>query len=200
MTVSLKFYSDAALTALFASNKIQASQEVAGAAVDKVAYLGSTAASTKFQDDASPGVNQISLSIVNATPLWQASTVYALNDYARTTAKNGYKYQVTAGSGAMTSAASEPTWPTTIGQTVTDGDLTWTCVSKLHESTEITLALAQVDLDTNTPGDPLDLGLEILSGSANAVQIHMRVDDATDVVSTLSELSIQTQTLREVAQ
>ena len=38
--------------------------------------------------------------------------------------KNGRKYICT---GAGTSGGTEPTWPTTIGQTVADGTATWTC-------------------------------------------------------------------------
>ena len=55
---------------------------------------------------------------------WAASTAYSLDDYIVPTSPNGYYYRcVTAG----TSGASEPTWPTTIGQTVNDGSITWRC-------------------------------------------------------------------------
>ncbi|MEA3432061.1 MAG: hypothetical protein U9R01_05215 [candidate division WOR-3 bacterium] len=55
---------------------------------------------------------------------WAASTAYSLGDYVRPTTANGYVYKCTT---AGTSGAAEPTWPTTIGQTVTDGSVVWTC-------------------------------------------------------------------------
>lgn len=59
---------------------------------------------------------------------WEASTAYASNDIRKPTQpnRNGYRYKVTAGGGGS-SGGSEPTWPTEIGTTVTDGALTWTC-------------------------------------------------------------------------
>lgn len=196
MPISLKAYTDAALTTPLAGNLI-VSQEAGGTAVDKLIYLGSTVAASIFQNDASPGVGQITASIANTTALWQASTVYALNALARTTTKNGYQYQVTAVAGASTSAAAEPAWPTVIGNTVVDGDLTWTNIGKLHESTEVTLALTAGALATNTPGAPLDLGIQINGGAANAVPLYVRANDATGVVATQTELSLTTNTIRE---
>lgn len=55
---------------------------------------------------------------------WQASTAYSLGDAARPTTRNGKVYEVTT---AGTSDNSEPTWPTTAGNTVTDGSVVWTC-------------------------------------------------------------------------
>ena len=55
---------------------------------------------------------------------WAASTAYTLGNYRRPTTANSLYYEVTT---AGTSAASEPTWPTTIGTTVTDGTVVWTC-------------------------------------------------------------------------
>jgi len=58
-----------------------------------------------------------------AAPKWAASTAYALNAYVLPTTRNGRIYRATV---AGTSAASEPTWPTTDGGTVVDGGVTWT--------------------------------------------------------------------------
>jgi len=55
---------------------------------------------------------------------WAASTAYSLGDFRAPTTDNGYWYEVTV---AGTSGASEPTWPTTPGDTVDDGTVTWTC-------------------------------------------------------------------------
>ncbi len=58
-------------------------------------------------------------------PAWQASTNYALGDSVRPTTRNNFVYEATADSGS--SGVSEPTWPTTPGNTVVDGGITWTC-------------------------------------------------------------------------
>jgi hypothetical protein len=55
---------------------------------------------------------------------WAASTAYSLGDYVKPTSENGYCYECTT---AGTSGASEPTWPTTPGQTVADNTVIWTC-------------------------------------------------------------------------
>jgi len=60
------------------------------------------------------------------TSTWVASTSYASNSLVEPTTLNTYYYEVTAGGGGN-SGSTEPTWPTTVGNTVVDGDLTWTC-------------------------------------------------------------------------
>jgi len=55
---------------------------------------------------------------------WTASTAYVLTNRRRPTTVNNLYYEVTT---AGTSAATEPTWPTTVGTTVTDGTVVWTC-------------------------------------------------------------------------
>ena len=55
---------------------------------------------------------------------WVANTAYALGAIVIPTVNNGLWYECTT---AGTSGASQPTWPTTEGQTVADGTVTWTC-------------------------------------------------------------------------
>lgn len=53
---------------------------------------------------------------------WAATTAYSLGEKRRPTAANTIYYEViTAG----TSSGTQPTWPTTIGTTVTDGTVVW---------------------------------------------------------------------------
>jgi len=54
--------------------------------------------------------------------LWAASTTYNKDSVRQPTSPNQYRYKVTV---AGQSAASEPTWPTVIGSSVTDGTVTW---------------------------------------------------------------------------
>lgn len=61
---------------------------------------------------------------------WAANTAKSVGDRVIPTSSNGYYYEVTATSGSApytTAAVTEPTWPTTIGNTVVDNELTWTC-------------------------------------------------------------------------
>jgi hypothetical protein len=94
----------------------------------------------------------------------------------------------------------EPTWPTTVGATVIDNQVTWICQELIHETTEVKLALTEVGLDSAVAGDSLDVGLTLLSGSANAIEFWMRVEDATGELSTETELYVQTNTTQETPQ
>lgn len=55
---------------------------------------------------------------------WKPSTGYALGAYVYPTKPNGYAYKVTT---AGDSSSAEPTWTTTIGSTVADGSVVFTC-------------------------------------------------------------------------
>jgi hypothetical protein len=57
---------------------------------------------------------------------WTASRTYALGDYVRPITNNGFCYQATAITTGI-AAGAEPAWPTTIGNTIVDGGVTWTC-------------------------------------------------------------------------
>ncbi|MCC7144242.1 MAG: hypothetical protein IT349_19275 [Candidatus Eisenbacteria bacterium] len=57
---------------------------------------------------------------------WVAATNYSMGDFRRPTTPNGLQYEVTADAGSS-HATTEPTWPTTIGETVVDQGITWTC-------------------------------------------------------------------------
>jgi hypothetical protein len=59
---------------------------------------------------------------------WSASTASSLNDLVVPTAANGFLYKCTT---AGTRGASEPTWPTTLTNTVADGSVVWTCIERL---------------------------------------------------------------------
>jgi hypothetical protein len=58
---------------------------------------------------------------------WAASTAYKAGQLVRPTVANTYVYRAT---NAGSSGGSQPTWPTTIGQTVTDSGVTWVCAGK----------------------------------------------------------------------
>ena len=61
-------------------------------------------------------------------PTWTSKTSYGLLGFVVPTTPNGYCYECTGGG---VSGIDEPLWPTTVGQTVVDGDeenpVIWTC-------------------------------------------------------------------------
>ncbi len=62
----------------------------------------------------------------------------------------------------------------------------------------VTLALSPGDLDLNTPGDPLDIGVTITSGILGAVTIYQRVS-AGATLGHFTDLGIETNPLVESA-
>lgn len=67
--------------------------------------------------------------VERAMSKWQASYQLEIGDKYIPTTSNGYYYTVSANTGEEKTGTSEPTWPTTIGNTVVDGDITWTCTA-----------------------------------------------------------------------
>lgn len=75
--------------------------------------------------------------VMNSTGLspaatWTANTGITSNQFIQPTTPNGFYYQAnnTGVFLAGTTGSSQPTWPTTINQTVVDGTVTWTCVAQ----------------------------------------------------------------------
>lgn len=69
---------------------------------------------------------------------WAATTAYAVGDRVKGTSSPTHIFVATA---AGTSAGTEPTWPTTIDATVTNGTVTWRCETliTLVEDTDYTV-------------------------------------------------------------
>lgn len=65
-------------------------------------------------------------------PTWAASTVTGYPEYRVPTVPNGYVYSANARSGDYKTGTTEPTWPTTPGNTVVDNNVTWKCEAALH--------------------------------------------------------------------
>lgn len=62
---------------------------------------------------------------------WVADTAMAVGAIRVPTTLNGYRYRVTAiATDAKTHAATEPLWPTVVGTTIVDDQVTWICDGK----------------------------------------------------------------------
>jgi len=196
--LSFKLYQDSALTTPYGGTlSVTHNSDLSDGDQDFVLYLGSNDTNVQLRSNINPGVDDIVITPVDNLPEWEASTAQDLGYSAEPTAGNGYRYKVTT---AGTSDATEPTWPTAIGSSVTDGTIIWTCVSHTHETTEVKLGATSGDLDTATAGASLSLGTAILSGDANAKAIHIRVTNAVPEVSDANDIAFSISNVLETAQ
>jgi phage tail sheath gpL-like len=60
--------------------------------------------------------------------VWLTLTAYVTTQYVVPVTANGFYYKCTT---AGTTGAGQPTWPTTVGTTVSDGSAVWTCWGKI---------------------------------------------------------------------
>lgn len=98
---------------------------------------------------------------------WAITTAYQVGTRRVPTVANGYIYRVIV---AGTSGASEPTWPTTVGASVTDGSVTWACY-KIPAPGDVIRAAAEFRLSSWTGAASVGMYVECLdSGSATLTQ------------------------------
>lgn len=179
--LSFKLYTDAGLTIPFGGVlSVNHNTDFSDNPQDFLLYFGSTNALNRLRANSNPGVDQLSLSPTDLLVAWQPSTVYALGATVEPTVANGNRYECTT---AGTSDVSEPVWPTVgIGSTVVDGTCVWTLTGAKHEPNEVILGLTALDLDTNPAGGALDIGTELLGGVGNAIEVHIRINNAVGTV------------------
>ncbi len=67
-----------------------------------------------------------------------------------------------------------------------------------QEPDAIKLALTAIGLDSAVAGDPLNVGVQILSEVGNALSLWVRMEDLTGVVATSLDLSLLTNAVIEV--
>lgn len=127
------FLAGQAVTAAQASASV--TNEAISILADRYYQLGALVANPS-------GVRSVSaVSLATATVSAAAtSTAYALGAKVKQASAASHIYQCTT---AGTSGGSAPTWPTTIGATVTDGTAVWTCISiiTLVEDTDYSVDL-----------------------------------------------------------
>lgn len=197
---SFKLYTDSGLTTLYGgTSTFTHNSDLSDGNQDIQLWFGSNTASRQLQATSNPGTDNITLTPTDILPAWVASTAYTLGQTVEPTADNGFRYVCTT---AGTTGATQPTWSTTIGNTVTDGTVIWTVYAQTHEPTEIKLATTAAGLDSATAGAALSLGTTLTSGVGNAVEINIRVTNAVTTVSSnvgYPEISIDINAVTETA-
>lgn len=108
------------------------------------------------------------------------TTAYALGAYVTPATANGYYYKATA---AGTSGGTVPTYPTTIGATVTDGTVTWTCAGK-------TTLVAGTDYDIQSGGLTVTSGATIDGETWNVSYTKTAADVVEAMVASGKEYEI----------
>lgn len=92
---------------------------------------------------------------VGFTPaVWEVGTTYAVGQKVTPTVLNGYVYEATVAGDSH--AATEPTWPTTIGQTVVDNTVTWRA-----ETTDATVCNIYIVIPASVTTNLTDWGMGV---------------------------------------
>lgn len=202
--LTFKFYTDAGLTTPFSGlYQIINQTDFSDNPQDFVLYFGSaqTAGTRTLQAVSNPGVDQITLTPADIADVWTVATAFALGDLIEPTVSNGYVYKATTA--GTSHASTQPTWPTSVGSTVVDNTVVWTCYAPKHPATEIKLSLTSGSgLSSATGGAALNLGTAILSGSANKVAVYIRLTNTVSQVNNntgFPQLGIAINSVQEVS-
>lgn len=113
------------------------------------------------------------------------STAYTAGAVVRPSSGNGYLYRCIV---SGTSGGSAPTWPTVIGQTVTDGTVTWTTIG-----TGITV-LGCTDPSWSASGGALTARFAAFyynTGTASTSPLIALVDQGSAVTATNASFTVQ---------
>jgi hypothetical protein len=124
----INFSSDTIKAMLLSAYTVGSTLDTAQFLSDVLAAATETTGSGYTAGGATLGSKTVAYTAANSWGTSRAnSTAYALGDVVRPASGNGYVYQAIV---AGTSAGSLPTYPTVIGQTVTDGGVTWANVGR----------------------------------------------------------------------
>lgn len=194
-----QFFADAALTTPLTELLTEELTDGSTSPAIRQVWFGSTATDKRVRAASNPGIDPVTVTPVSLLTARADSTTYPVGQLLIPVAPNNRVYQVTASTGAGLSAATPPTYPTTVGATVTDGNLTLTCVAYQDDPSEYKLAGTLAGLSSATPGAGLSLGTEVLSGVVNAVTFYVACHDADAVVQSAVHVAIDTNDLKEDA-
>ncbi len=179
---SFNLFNDALLTSAFSGDfQVISKTDLSDNPQLFTLYIGSLLTTRLLQAASSPGTANITLTPVDILPIWTTLTAYVVGNKIQPIGGNGFVYECTT---LGTTAASQPSWPTSpIGATVVDGTVTWTLISAHHATTEIRMALTALGVAGATPGAALSIGVSVLGGTANVVPIYLSLTNAVTTVA-----------------
>ena len=174
-SITWQFYTDSGLTIPFSGiQQLVSYSNFSDNPQSFSLYFGSNAVGRTLQTQTSPGTNQITLTPANIATLWSGTTAYTLGNLIQPGTPNGWVYKCTQ---AGTSSGSTPTFPTSIGSTVTDGGVIWTNYMPYHPATEIQVSLSAPATGA-TPGASINLGTTLTSGAAGAIHVYIAITNS----------------------
>jgi hypothetical protein len=113
---------------------------------------------------------------------WQANTVYAPYQVVQPTTENGYQYMCIDGG---QSGSVEPTWPTTVNDTVSDGGIEWRCLTATER-----LPLVVGQLPNGDPAVFIDTAF-IKQASITSAMIGNLVADKIETGNLIADLQVK---------
>lgn len=109
--------------------------------------------------------------------VWQPGRAIAVSSFVRPTAPNGFEYEATTGG---QTGRREPRWPDTVGQTVVDGSVTWTCRAFSTAATDTIQSINLISSDSAlTLGATTETGTETeftISGGEDGGRYEVSVE------------------------
>ena len=102
---------------------------------------------------------------------WAASTAYTAGDAVDV---SGTIYEVVGITGSGLSGASQPTWPTTPGATVTDNEVTWTMTADL-----LSMVQSTVKQVADAVSESVNIGLMTFSDNGKGGQLEISIANVT---------------------
>lgn len=121
---------------------------------------------------------------------WKPDHSYASGVHLQPRRANGYDYECTT---PGRTGFREPVWPTTVGSTVNDGSVVWTCRAPSTASNRVTI--------TGTPTWAPDSGLTVAGVTVDGSETFALLSGGTDgenYTVVVTALTTDGQTLKQV--
>jgi len=120
---------------------------------------------------------------------WRAGQLVTVGAVIRPRTPNGYQLTATVGG---QSGNVEPIWPTTIGQTIVDGSVTWAVEALDLTSLSATVVSAQWQVPTGVAVDGQSLSGQIVSAVLDVTQAVVGQTYTVNVPTTMSDGEVKT--------